>query len=65
MHFRLRTTGVEVERVRWVEWQQVKLLALGQSRIFSPAVEWPAFLLIQLVEFGYDDGRYVDQGLAG
>lgn len=49
----------------WVEWQQDKLLALGQSRIFSPEVERPAFLLIQVVEFGYDDGRYVDQGLAG
>ena len=65
MHFRHRTTCVEVERVRWVEWQQDKLLALGQARIFSPEVEWSAFLLIQVVEFGYDDGRYVDQGLAG
>ena len=65
MHFRHRTTCVEVERVRWVEWQQDKLLALGQARIFSPEVEGPAFLLIQIVEFGYDDGRYVDQGLAG
>jgi len=33
VHFRHRTTGVEVERVRWVEWQQDKLLALGQARI--------------------------------
>jgi len=48
-----------------VEWQQDKLLAFGQARIFSPEVEWPTFLLIQVVEFGYDDGRYVDQGLAG
>jgi len=39
-----------------VEWQQDKLLALGQARIFSPEVEWPAFLFIQIVEFGYDDG---------
>jgi len=45
----------EIERLRWVESQQGKLLALGQ-RIFSPEVEWPAFLLIQVVEFGYDDG---------
>lgn len=65
VHFRHRTTCVEVERVRWVEWQQDKLLALGQARIFSPEVEWPALLLIQVVEFGYDNGRYVDQGLAG
>jgi len=36
--------------------QQDKLLALGQARIFSLEVEWPAFLLIQVVEFGYDDG---------
>ena len=50
MHFRHYTTCVEVERVRWVEWQQDKLLALGQARIFSPEVEWPAFLLIQVVE---------------
>ena len=56
MHFRHRTTCFEVERVRWVEWQQDKLLALGQARIFSPEVEWPAFLLIQILEFGYDDG---------
>ena len=42
--------------MRWVEWQQDKLLALGQARIFSPEVEWPAFLLILIVEFGYDDG---------
>ena len=27
-----------------------------QARIFSLEVEWPAFLLIQIVEFGYDDG---------
>ena len=47
VHFRHRTTCVEVERVSWVEWQQDKLLALGQARIFSPEVEWPAFLLIQ------------------
>jgi hypothetical protein len=32
-----------------------KLLALGKARIFSPEVEGPAFLLIQIVEFGYDD----------
>ena len=44
MHFRHRTTCVEVERVRWVEWQQDKLLALGQARILSPEVEWPAVL---------------------
>jgi hypothetical protein len=56
VHFRHRATCVEVERVRWVEWQQDKLLALGQARISSPEVEWPAFLLIQVVEFGYDDG---------
>ena len=55
MHLRHRTTCVEVERVRWVEWQQDKLLALGQARIFSSEVEGPAFLLIQVVEFGYDD----------
>lgn len=56
MHFQHRSTCVEVERVRWVEWQQDKLLALGQARIFSPEVEWPASLLIQVVELGYDDG---------
>jgi len=33
-----------------VEWQQDKLLALGQARIFCPEVKWPAFLLIQVVE---------------
>ena len=56
MHFRDRTTCVEVERVRCVEWQQDKLLASGQTRIFSLEVEWPALLLIQVVKFGYDDG---------
>ena len=30
VHFRHRTTCVEIERVRWVEWQQDKLLALGR-----------------------------------
>ncbi len=65
MHFRHRTTCIEVERVGWEEGQQDKLLAVGQARIFRPEVEWPAFLLIQVVEFSYDDGRYVDQGLAG
>ena len=56
MHFRHRTTCVEVERVRWVEWHRDKLLALGQARTLDPEVEWAAFLLIQIVEFGYDDG---------
>jgi hypothetical protein len=61
VHFRHRTTCVEVERVRWVEWQLDKLLVLGQARVFSPEVEWPAFLLIQIVEFGYDESDHLLQ----
>src|SRR5438128_11517523 len=57
VHFRHRTTCVEVERVRWVEWQQDKLLALGQARIVRLRRESALLLSASALR---DDGQAIN-----